>query len=101
MGSLSPAEELPGLYLAILQRVAELEATGRRREAGRVRRAAAKAYSRAWDERARRSLVELLRDADQRTTSGSASAPHSVGRRVSRVLQGGFSRRVPPVTSDR
>ena len=100
MGSMSPAEELPGLYLAILQRVAELEAAGRRREAGRVRRAAAKAYSRAWDERARRSLLDLLRDADHRTTSNS-SAPDSVGRRVSRVLPGAFARRVPPVTSDR
>ena len=101
MGSMSPAEELPGLYLAILQRVAELEAAGRRREAGRVRRAATKAYSRAWDERARHSLLELLRDADHRTTSDRASVPDSVGRRVSRVLPGAFARRVPPVTSDR
>ena len=93
MGSLSPAEELPGLYLAILQRVADLEAAGRRQEAGHVRLAAAKAYSRAWDERARRSLVGLLRDADQR----SARIDGPVGRRVTRSLPGIFARRVPPV----
>ena len=97
MGSMSPAEELPGLYLAILARVADLEAAGRRREAGRVRRAATKAYSRAWDERARRALVDLLRDADQRTAL--VEAP--MRRRVTRSLTGPFTRRVPPVASDR
>jgi hypothetical protein len=97
MGSMSPAEELPGLYLAILARVADLESAGRRREAGRVRRAATKAYSRAWDERARRALLDLLRDADQR--SSIVEAP--VRRRVTRSLSGPFARRVPPVPSDR
>ena len=60
-------------------------------------RAAAKAYSRAWDERARRALLDLLRDADQR----SARIDVPVGRRVTRSLPGIFARRVPPVTSDR
>ena len=101
MGSMSPAEELPGLYLAILQRVADLESAGRRREAGRVRRAATKAYSRAWDERARRALVELLRDADQRSATVPTPASTSVAGRVSRVVPGAFARRVPPVPSDR
>ena len=36
----SPAEELPALYRAILDRVAELEAGGERAKAGRVRREA-------------------------------------------------------------
>jgi hypothetical protein len=90
--------ELPGLYLAILERVAELETAGRRREAGRVRRAATKAYSRAWDERARRALIDLLRDADQRTV---AAAAEPTGRRVSRSLPGIVARRARPVTSDR
>jgi len=56
----SLAEDLPELYRAILERVAELERIGARREAGRVREAATKAYSEAWDEAARRDLNQLL-----------------------------------------
>ncbi len=48
MDSMSPAEELPGIYLAILKRVGDLEAGGERREAALVRAAATRAYSRAW-----------------------------------------------------
>ena len=75
----SPAEELPALYRAILDRVAELEAVGDRVEAGRVRRAATQAYSRAWDERARRQLEALLRRA-ARPTRGE----RTFGRRPTR-----------------
>jgi len=56
----SLAEELPSLYRAILDRVAELEAAGQRAEAARVRAAATQIYSRAWDDRARRRLTDLL-----------------------------------------
>jgi hypothetical protein len=63
MEQTSPAEELPALYRAILDRVAELEAGGDRAEAARVRSTATRIYSRAWDERARRGLLALLRDA--------------------------------------
>lgn len=56
----SLAEELPSLYRAILDRVAALEAAGRRPEAARVRASATQIYSRAWDDRARRRLTELL-----------------------------------------
>ena len=56
----SLAEELPSLYRAILDRVAELEAVGRRSEAARMRTSATQIYSRAWDERARRRLTDLL-----------------------------------------
>ena len=52
----SLAEELPSLYRAILDRVAELEAAGRRAEAARMRSSATQIYSRAWDDRARRQL---------------------------------------------
>jgi hypothetical protein len=69
MESHAPAEELPGLYRAILDRVAELEAAGERAEAGRVRRAATAAYSRAWDERARRELEALQRQAARPTAA--------------------------------
>jgi hypothetical protein len=59
----SPAEELPALYRAILDRVADLETDGDRAEAARMRAAATRIYSRAWDEPARRDLIALLRKA--------------------------------------
>lgn len=65
----SAAEELPGLYRAILDRVAGLEADGERDEAARVRTAATRAYSRAWDDRARRQLEALLRRAYRQTAA--------------------------------
>ena len=71
----SRAEELPALYRAILDRVAQLEAAGDRREAARVRSAATTAYSRAWDDRCSRELESLLRRADRPT-----AAQRSFGR---------------------
>jgi hypothetical protein len=57
----SASEELPALYRAVLDRVAELEASRERDLANRVRAEAINIYSRAWDERARRELLALLR----------------------------------------
>jgi len=54
------AEDLPEIYRAILDRVADLERIGARREAGRIRVAATRAYSASWDEGARRNLLGLL-----------------------------------------
>jgi hypothetical protein len=65
---------LPALYRAILDRVAELEARGERIEAARVRADATRAYSRAWDDTARRRLESILR----RTERGDAG---SIGER--------------------
>jgi len=59
------AEELPALYRAILDSVARLETAGERRSAVRIRRDATAAYSRAWDARAQRRLLALLREADR------------------------------------
>lgn len=56
----SPAEELPALYRALLDRVAQVEAEGRRQAAYRLRAEATRIYSRSWDDRARRGLQELL-----------------------------------------
>lgn len=67
MESNSPSEELPALYRAILDRVADLEASGQRAEAAVLRSDATAAYSRAWDERARRRLESLLRHATRPT----------------------------------
>jgi hypothetical protein len=82
----SPAEELPALYRAILDRVAEMEAAGERVAAARLRSDATDAYSRAWDERARRRLETLLRrsdrDADAERRGGRARRPVAAPRRA-------------------
>jgi hypothetical protein len=57
----NPAEDLPTLYRAVLDRVGELEASGDRVMARTVRAQAIRIYSRAWDERSRRRLQNLLR----------------------------------------
>ncbi len=81
LGTMEPnsaAEELPELYRAVLDRVGELEAAGHRRVANRIRADAIRIYSRAWDERAHRELLTLLRrnTADpSRGTRGHAIAP--------------------------
>ena len=84
----SPAEELPALYRAILDRVAQLEIEGERAEAGRVRASATRSYSRAWDDRARRELESLLRRAERPTAA-------------ERLLGRGLARRRPVVAHDR
>ena len=66
----SIAEDLPELYRSILERVAELERIGARREAGRLRAAATRVYSEAWDEAARRELSNLLARADREIAAG-------------------------------
>ena len=65
----SVAEELPGLYRTILDRIAELEGAGDRVEAARIRTAATRSYSRAWDDRTRRELEDLLRRARKPTAA--------------------------------
>lgn len=68
----SPAEYLPTLYRAILDRVAVLEAADERAEAARVRSQATAAYSRAWDDKARRQLENLLQRAARPTAAERA-----------------------------
>jgi len=79
----SPAEELPALYRAILDRVAELEASGERADAARVRSAATRSYSRAWDDRARRELDSMLRRAE-RPTPAERLRERALGRGIRR-----------------
>jgi hypothetical protein len=83
----SRAEDLPTLYRAILDRVALLETAGERGEAAQVRRQATAAYSRAWDDRARRDLETLLRRAEQPTAderSLGRAGPRGMGRAIGR-----------------
>jgi hypothetical protein len=78
----SPAEELPGLYRAILERVADLEQLGQREEAADIRRKATSVYSDAWNAAGRRSLFSLLARAD-RVLSGETQPRTWVLRRRS------------------
>jgi hypothetical protein len=70
----NPAEDLPTLYRAVLDRVGELEASGDRVMARTVRAQAIRIYSRAWDERSRRRLQNLLRRSSGEA-AGLKSAP--------------------------
>ncbi len=62
---LSPAEDLPALYRAVLDAVALLEHRGARHEASRIRQDATRAYSRAWDEEQRQRLEQLVERSRQ------------------------------------
>lgn len=57
--SVPRAEDLPALYRAILDAVADLEHRGRRADAHRIRSAATAAYSASWNEAGRRRLEQL------------------------------------------
>jgi hypothetical protein len=59
------AEDLPEIYRAILDRIADLERIGARGDAGRIRVRATRAYSNAWNEAARRQLLRLLAHAQR------------------------------------
>ena len=100
-GGLSPAEQLPALYRAVLDNVAELEHRGERLEASRFRTEAIRAYSRSWDVRGRRRLESILRRAERAVDVApavvlepvtealpeEAPAPHeTVKRRVSTAI---------------
>jgi hypothetical protein len=75
----SAAEELPGLYRAVLDRVGQLEAAGKRDIANAVRADAIRIYSRSWDDRARRQLEALLR-----RNSGLSASQRPAGRSLRR-----------------
>jgi hypothetical protein len=77
----SVAEDLPELYREILDRVAALERLGARAEAARIRAAATRVYSNAWDAGARRDLLGLVARADRTTTPPVRSRTWSLRRR--------------------
>ncbi len=54
------SETLPETYRRVLDRVADLDAAGFRREADLVRRDAIRAYSGRWNERTARRVDQLL-----------------------------------------
>jgi hypothetical protein len=80
----SAAEELPGLYRAVLDRVAQLEAAGKRDLANIVRAEAIRIYSRSWDDRARRQLEALLR-RNSGEAAGQRVTVRGIRRRIVRA----------------
>ena len=83
---MSPAEELPALYRALLDRVAQIEAEGRRADAYRLRSDAVRIYSRSWDDRARRALQDLLgRTVDARVEEPDLAHGHRAAQRDRRL----------------
>ena len=70
----TPAEDLPHLYRAVLDTVARLEHIGEREIAWKVRRDALHTYSTRWDEKGRRALERLNREAQQRLASSARAS---------------------------
>jgi len=60
----SVAEALPRLYRRVLDAVEVLERSGGRAEATRLRHAAVKVYSGAWDAKSHRRLEEIANRAE-------------------------------------
>lgn len=82
------AEILPGLYRAVLDAVADLEARGHRHDAATIRMDATRAYSGAWNAATAHRLRVLTSRA--RRIVGSSRRPRrrdslrtSLGRRLS------------------
>jgi hypothetical protein len=80
----SIGHDLPELYRAVLERVASLEHTGHRDEGLLIRRAAVAAYSRAWDESARKRL-DALRVRAERVIDGAERPRRGGGMRAWRL----------------
>lgn len=81
MEQLPVSEVLPGLYRAVLDAVARLEAHGRRRDAAQIRADATETYSRAWNPAAERRLRALRIRADRIVESRRRTGPEPRERR--------------------
>jgi hypothetical protein len=74
MDDQTAAEALPTLYRAVLESVARLERAGERQAAYDIRNKALRTYSTRWDERGRRDLGRLERDAQARLKASPRAA---------------------------
>jgi hypothetical protein len=80
--NLSPAEELPALYRAVLDGIAELERIGLRRDAARVRSDAIHVYSRSWDAKGRERLEAILKRTERSLAASGARTAREVRQTV-------------------
>jgi hypothetical protein len=80
MDQKSASEELPALYRALLDRIAQIDAAGHRDVGYRIRIEATRIYSRAWDDRARRGLEDLLRQTAAKGTARRGTVPGTARR---------------------
>lgn len=71
------AEHLPVLYRIALDAIDELARRGERSDAARLRVMAGRAYSRAWDDRCRRTLEDVVRRAHIDTGREAPAVPLS------------------------
>ena len=81
VAQLSPAEQLPALYRAVLAGVEALERRDRRYEAAAIRREAIRAYSEAWDDRHRGLMIGLVDRLHKELDRGTAPMSTTVERR--------------------
>ena len=81
VAQLSPAEQLPALYRAVLAGVEALERRDRRSQAAAIRREAIRAYSEAWDDRHRGLMIGLVDRLHKELDRGTAPMSTTVERR--------------------
>lgn len=92
-----PPETLPALYRRILDDVWALERAGSRAAAARLRAAATRSYSRAWDERAVRQLEEIGRSARRQLTTAGRPEPSTRLSRLGTRLRDARNRLPEPI----
>jgi hypothetical protein len=73
------AEWLPERYRNVLDRISDLEASGRHLEADRVRRDAIRAYAKSWTPNTVRRLDSLAGKAEQLLRTAPARSPRRRG----------------------
>ena len=81
VAQLSPAEQLPALYRAVLAGVEALERRDRRSQAAAIRREAIRAYSEAWDDRHRGVMISLVDRLHKELDRGTVPVSTTVERR--------------------
>jgi len=70
----NPADELPELYRKVLDAVARLDAVGDHRSSYELRQRAYRTYAMHWNEKGRKGLQKILREADRQLSASTRSA---------------------------
>jgi hypothetical protein len=75
----TPAQDMPGLYRAVLDTVWRLERAGEREAALTIRQRAVRTYSTRWDEGGRKELLRINRDALRQLANSRPSPGFALG----------------------